>query len=163
MSNKKSNFPNAQEPNLEPGELTNLLNNFNELQKLEKPVTDDQVEERLIYYFEWCARNDIKPGVEGMALSLGVSRQYLWKLQQEDSRRGRIILKAKQMLAAYMEYLSQNGKINPVTAIFLMKNHFNYADKTEVELMPRQPLEATRTPEEILEAIERDIPLYDED
>ena len=34
----------------------------------------------------------------------------------------------------------QNGKINPVSGIFLMKNNFGYADKQEVVLTPNNPL-----------------------
>lgn len=37
------------------------------------------------------------------------------------------------------EYM-QNGKINPVSGIFLMKNNFGYADKTEVVVTPNNPL-----------------------
>lgn len=162
MSNKSSNFPNAQVPNLAPGELSKVLTNLNELQKLPKPLNDEEFESRIRYYFEWCSINEVRPGIEGLALALGVTRQYLWKLQQENSVRGILITKAKQTLAAYMEYLSQNSKINPVTAIFLMKNHFGYADKTEVELVPKNQLESTMSSDEILQRIEQDIPIDDE-
>ena len=38
----------------------------------------------------------------------------------------------------------QNGKINPVSGIFLMKNNFGYKDQSEVVLTPNNPLgEAT--------------------
>ena len=39
-----------------------------------------------------------------------------------------------------MEDYMQNGKINPVSGIFLMKNNFGYADKQEVVLTPNNPL-----------------------
>lgn len=124
---------------------------------------DQEVQDRIIKYFEYCFDNDIKPGVEGMALALGVNRRTLWQWETEVSRVGSgrcdVIKKAKQILADYMENLSQNGKINPVTAIFLMKNHFNYADKTEVEITPKQPLGDTQSPDEILNSIEQDIPI----
>lgn len=32
-----------------------------------------------------------------------------------------------------------NGKINPVSGIFLMKNNFEYQDKSEVVLTPNNP------------------------
>lgn len=35
------------------------------------------------------------------------------------------------------EYM-QNGKINPVSGIFLMKNNFGYRDQTEVVVTPNQ-------------------------
>ena len=37
----------------------------------------------------------------------------------------------------------QNGKINPVSGIFLMKNNFGYQDKSEVVLTPNNPLGET--------------------
>ena len=33
-----------------------------------------------------------------------------------------------------------NGKVNPVSGIFLMKNHFGYADKQEVVVSPKNGL-----------------------
>jgi hypothetical protein len=39
-----------------------------------------------------------------------------------------------------MEGYMQNGKINPVSGIFLMKNNFGYTDKQEVVLTPNSPL-----------------------
>ena len=49
-----------------------------------------------------------------------------------------------------MEDYAQNGKINPVAAIFLMKNHFGYQDKQEVVLTPNQQL-GEQVPAEDLE------------
>jgi len=44
----------------------------------------------------------------------------------------------------------QNGKINPVAGIFLMKNNMGYADKQEVVLTPNQQL-GDQVPAEDLE------------
>ncbi len=43
----------------------------------------------------------------------------------------------------------QNGKINPVSGIFLMKNNFGYADKSEVVLTPNNPLGESRSQAEL--------------
>lgn len=125
---------------------------------------DDAVEQRIIDYFKYCFDNDIKPGVEGMALALGVNRRTLWDWETgnrrgSSSRRADIIKKSKQILANYLESLSQNGKINPVTAIFLLKNHFGYSDKQEIEVKASNPLGSTLTPEEIAKQIPQDIPI----
>ena len=40
------------------------------------------------------------------------------------------------MIENLMENYMQNGKINPVSGIFLMKNNFGYQDKTEYVLTP---------------------------
>ena len=57
-------------------------------------------------------------------------------------------------MANYM----QNGKINPVAGIFLMKNNMDYEDKKEITLAPASPLGEETPPEELqqkyLDAIE---------
>jgi hypothetical protein len=42
------------------------------------------------------------------------------------------------MLEMSMEAYANAGKINPVMAIFMLKNHWNYQDKTEYVLTPNQ-------------------------
>ena len=61
-----------------------------------------------------------------------------------------LVKKAYQLLNAQMENYMQNGKINPVAGIFLMKNNMGYADKQEVVLTPNQQL-GDQVPAEDLE------------
>ena len=64
---------------------------------------------------------------------------------------------------AQMEDYAQNGKINPVAAIFLMKNHFGYQDKQEVVLTPNNQLGEAASPEELQQKyIESSASDYDE-
>ena len=106
----------------------------------------DAVQERLIEYFQIHADNDMKPTVAGMGLALGVDRRRLWEIRTgytpdntfpdlpkatSDS-----IKRAYEMVENMMENYMQNGKINPVSGIFLMKNNFGYQDKTECVLTP---------------------------
>ena len=43
-----------------------------------------------------------------------------------------------------------NGKINPVSGIFIGKNHFGYTNKQEIVLVPKNPLgDIEETPEDI--------------
>lgn len=127
--------------------------------------SDQEVSDRIQEYFKYCIDKDIKPGVEGMAMALGINRRTLWAWETGELRstvsssRMDIIKKAKQFLALYLENLAQNGKINPVTAIFLFKNHFNYVDKQEFEIAPRSQLTPNLSPEEIAKQIPNDIPI----
>lgn len=88
----------------------------------------------------------MKPSVAGLALGFGIDRRTLWKWingVQSDfvAAESRVTLKkAYQILTAQMENYMQNGKINPVAGIFLMKNNMDYQDKQEVVLTPNQPL-----------------------
>ena len=88
-------------------------------------------------------------------MALGVNRCTLWDWETGRSRaelgssRSDIIKKAKQFLALYSENLAQNGKINPITWIFQMKNHFGYADRQEIEVSAKSQLGDAVSPEEI--------------
>ena len=46
------------------------------------------------------------------------------------------IKKAYKLMENLWEVYMQNGKINPVTGIFLGKNNFNYVDKVEHVVTP---------------------------
>ena len=62
-----------------------------------------------------------------------------------------LIKKAYQNLNAQMENYMQNGKINPVAGIFLMKNNMGYQDKQEMVLTPNNPLGDQVQPEALQE------------
>lgn len=53
------------------------------------------------------------------------------------------------MLDSQMVDYMQNGKINPVSGIFLMKNSFGYKDQQEVVVTPSSPLGEQTDPEEL--------------
>lgn len=133
----------------EPGDNTKYLTVSMELAKLPKVdfTKPEQVEERLLQFFEIHAQNDMKPTVMGMGLALGVDRRRLWEMKSGAAKGGLtpydlptetldLIKRAYDVLENLMENYTQNGKINPVSAIFLMKNNFGYQDKTEYVVTP---------------------------
>lgn len=106
-----------------------------------------QVQNRVVEYFQICADNDMKPAVNGLALSLGTNRQRLWEIATDQKQQLSIPEESKSYIKqAYFsmqllwENYMQNGKINPVSGIFLAKNHFGYKDQTEYVLTPNSPL-----------------------
>lgn len=110
-----------------------------------KPVSfesAEEIEERTETYFEICQQNDMKPSVAGYALSLGISRQELWNIVSGRRVKPDAVLdllkRAYLVLNAQMEDYMQNGKINPVSGIFLMKNSFQYQDKQEIQVSANQ-------------------------
>jgi hypothetical protein len=126
-------------------------------------INDDQaVEDRIYEYFQYCIGRDIRPGVEGMAMALGVNRRTLWEWEQGNTRnnsvtRSDIIRKSKQFLALYLENMAQTGHINPVTFIFLAKNHFQYRDQQDFVVTPNNALQPTMSMEEIAEKVKADV------
>lgn len=124
-----------------------------------------KVAERVTAYYQLCAKNDMKPSVAGFALAMGVNRVQLWKWLNGEVKYipenvRKLLERAYNVLNAQMEDYMQNGKINPVAGIFLMKNNMGYEDKKEITVAPVNPLGEETPPEDLrrkyLEAVETD-------
>ena len=118
-------------------------------------ISDEkQVEERIGWYFNHCIENDMKPTVTGMANALGVDRRTIYDWSRGKVRSAThspLVKKAMTMLEELWEDYMQNGKINPVSGIFLGKNHFGYQDSTEVVLTPNNNLGEQKSSDELRE------------
>ena len=145
-----------QSVQLEPGENTKYLNHSLAMMDWKKPdmKSVEAVQERLMNYFQLCADNDMKPSFAGMALAFGVDRTTMWKwcsgagdIKPLAPEIRNTLKKGQQILNAQMEDYMQNGKINPVSGIFLMKNNMGYTDQQEVVLRPDSPLGEKADPE----------------
>jgi hypothetical protein len=137
---------------LEPGDNSKYLNIGMRLMKLPSiDVKDaDAVNSRLDEFFAIHFENDMKPTVSGMAMALGMTRQTLSAIRSDLPTGGTgyksalpkdvtdSIKKAYVLMENLWENYMQNGKINPVSGIFLGKNNFGYQDKTEYVLTPNQ-------------------------
>lgn len=146
----------------EPGDTTKIVQTnmkFMLLPKvdLRKP---EEVQQRIVEYFNIYAEADMKPTVAGMAMALDVDRRRLWEIKTGNYvnvggykdlpiETVDCIKKAYEILEATMESYANGGKINPVMAIFMMKNHFGYQDKTEYVLTPNQKQESDYDADEI--------------
>lgn len=116
----------------------------------------EQVRERFNWYFDYCANNDMKPTVSGLAASIGVTRKVLWKWKSGIDRPQNypIIEEAYDRLEELWEMYMMNGKINPPNGIFLGKNHFGYKDVQDVVVTPNNPLGDTKSADEIAQQYE---------
>ena len=135
---------------LEPGDNTKFLSLNIELFNMPSIDLHDEeaVAKRLDEYFMLYAKYDTKPTVAGMAMALGMNRRTLIAIVNDYATGGAgyktalpqevalHIKKAHSLLENLWENYSTNGKINPVTAIFLGKNNFGYQDKTEYVVTP---------------------------
>lgn len=137
----KNNFPAAQIPDLEPGDNSRYLRHA--LATLNMPPIDiadeKQVEERVGWYFNHCADNEMKPTVKGLCNALGISRNTLRTWYNEEYRgatHSAIIKRAYDLLEELWEDYMLNGKINPVSGIFLGRNHWGYQDKIDLVVTP---------------------------
>ena len=145
----KGSGGNVREDHLvqtEPGDNTRFLEIALRVSSLpEIDIENEQeVAQRIDEYFRICGEYDHKPSVEGMALALNVDRRRLWEIREGHKGKNPAvsdtIKKAMKLLQLYLADCMQNGKINPVSGIFLLKNNFAYQDKQEVVVTPNQPL-----------------------
>ena len=135
----------------DPGDNTRIVQT--NMKFFDMPRVDlknpEAVRERLVEYFRIYGEADLKPTVSGMAMCLGVDRRRLWEIKTGTAVGGTtmndlpretldLVKKAYEILETSMENYANAGKINPVMAIFMMKNHFGYQDKTEYVLTPNQ-------------------------
>ena len=130
----------------EPGDNAKYL--MVSMKLMELPDIDlkdvEQVRKRLSEYFQIHADNDLKPTVAGMGLALnGMDRRRLWEIRTGNDKAYDLptavsdtIKKAYKLMENLWENYMQNGKINPVSGIFLGKNNFGYQDKTEYVVTP---------------------------
>lgn len=143
----------------EPGDNAKyILHNMAVSSLADNPVdmsSEEQVVQRINDYFSLCVRDDMKPSVASLALAFGVHRMTLWRWI--DGQQHRIIPenvrlqleRAHSILNSMIEDYMLNGKINPVSGIFLMKNNFGYEDKREISVGPSNSL-GDQTPSEDL-------------
>ena len=142
----RKDLSEKQSVHTNPGDNAKYIRHSLRLADLPKVSMADEVQvgERVKQYFEICAEDDMKPSVVGLALALDIDRVYLWKIRAGEKGKNpavvNILKKAMQLLDLQMNEYMAHGQINPVTGIFLMKNHFGYADKQEVVVTPQSPL-----------------------
>lgn len=121
--------------------------------KMPKVENEDELAERLEWFFTECIENGEILTVEKMCLAIGFPRQtvYRWESGQEGStpRKRDLIKRAKELLASFDAEMVTEGKINPITYIFRAKNYFGMQDKQEYVLTPNNPLGETKDPDEI--------------
>ena len=141
-----NNFLTDAALNVEPGDNTKYVLLGARLFNLPSIDLKDpaQVNERLNEFFTIHAEADMKPTVSGMGMALGLDRRRLWEIKTGVGDRNQdlptstrdSIKRAYEYMEILWENYMQNGKINPVSGIFLGKNNFGYQDKTEYVVTP---------------------------
>lgn len=150
---RKRNRPDLQQFGYElaePGDNSKATMFIQALNKFDRVDLSDEnaVKQRMDEFWQLCIDFDTKPQVSGMADVLGLDRRRLWEITHDVAGRNLecssatrdLIKKEYRKLEVLWEYYILNGKVNPVSAIFLGKNNFDYADRQEITLTPGTPL-----------------------
>ena len=83
-------------------------------------------------------------------------------MAEEKTERGQVIRDAKALILALLESWHIEGRINPVSALFLLKNIGFYRDVQDFTVEARQEPAVTMSRDEIAEIVEQDIPVFPE-
>ena len=162
MKPRGKNIGETLAPVTEPGDNAKYIGVS--LQLFNMPAIDlhkpELVQARLSEYFEIHIKADLKPTVAGMAMALGIDRRRLWEIKTGASTSNRwveelptatkdSIKKAYDFLETLWENYMHNGKINPVSGIFLAKNNFGYQDKQDIVVTPNTRSDSDYSAEDI--------------
>ena len=159
----------------EPGDNAKFIHNAMMLGALPKIDLHDSeaVEKRINEYFQIQFECDLKPTVSGLGLALGLSRQRLWEIKTGNYHTSRTlaelpaattesIKKGYEYMEILWENYMQNGKINPVSGIFLGKNNFGYQDKQEHVITPNTNSDSDYNAEDIKQRYLTDSPTLEQ-
>jgi len=156
-------------PHYEPGDMSRMitdamnLSDFGPIDINDPDAVENRVRQALTYMIE----HDMKPTVESLALAFNTNRMQLWRWANNvecgniPERSRYAIKKAYSIMNQLLAQTMADGKINPVAAIFLLKNNHSYKDQTDVVVTPNNPYQAA-SDEELKNKYLTDIPADDE-
>lgn len=109
----------------------------------EPPKTEEELCERLNWFFHTCQETNQLPTVEKMCLALSMPRSTVFDWEAGNTRglgpaTSDILKKAKNLIASLDAELAQEGKIQPVVYMFRAKNYYGMKDQQDVVLTPNQ-------------------------
>lgn len=148
----KYNFPAARMQILEQDDdkrafVAKSLSNILEVSRaFDEPVkSDEELTQRLQWFFETCVETKQLPTVEKMFLSIGMTKDNVFDIESGKkhgfSPNTKSILKmAKNLIASLDAELAMEGKIQPVVYLFRSKNYYNMRDQQDVVLTPNNTL-----------------------
>ena len=152
VKRKSSNLANVEFLTLEQDDnkrefIGKALNNILSVSRaFEAPVqSDEELCERLDWFFANCAETRQLPTIEKMALAIGHTRENMFEIANGTKRgfsneTAAILQKAKNLIASLDAELAQEGKIQPVVYLFRAKNYYGMRDQQEMVLTPNNRL-----------------------
>lgn len=158
----KTNNPMVLD-DLDKGEYaTYLTKHFRKYLAMPFPQSDQDVANRVEFYFDDCEANSVKPTVEGLALAIGIARITFinWANRGDDSKYDRYLIckRAREVIQTIDSSLVEANKLPPIPYIFRSKNNYpEYRDNQEVTIKPADPLGNKIEPDRLLETIENDV------
>lgn len=126
---------------LNPEENAAYIQHSVQLLQLEPVNMDDAeaVKNRIFEYLEICEDSGMKPSQAGAALALGIDRRRLTEIYNGKIPKAQEVRfwieRLYAVLNSQLESWMQDGKIQPLSGIFLLKNsYFGYSDQMQVQI-----------------------------
>ena len=163
---KRPDRTEALSPHYEPGDMSRMIQNALDLSSM-GPVdmhNPDAINQRVDQALMYMIQHDMKPTIESLALAFNTNRTTLWRWKEgvESSlpiECRNAIKRAYNITNQLLTQTMVDGKINPIPAIFLLKNNHDYKDQTDVVVTPNNPmqdLDAETARKRLLDAIPAD-------
>ena len=161
------NAPIANNTEIDREENANMINCI--LESFESPIPDlhneKEVEQAIKNYLKRCISRGLRPGNLGLYNALGLDKSDVYDIiHGRNPKRAsvgtvQLLKKACKHMSEYRELLGSAGKLNPATLIFWQKNFDGLEDVQRVDVAPINNLQAEKTPEELQQIAEQDIPI----
>lgn len=145
---KKSKAPviDANGTMLLPGENGKAISHLWEVGAIEQGHVDfndpEQTKSIIGQYFQICIRNDMCPSITELAVAFHTTRKELIRWLSGESykhahKSRELLTTAYAILNALMEIYIRSGTISSQAGIFMLKNNFEYEDKSEQIITPK--------------------------
>lgn len=95
----------------------------------------ESIGRRTMEYLAKCKEDGVRVNLSAYALALGTTPDGLNELINDKRKTDEVraaLLKGISMVESIMIEMMMEQRINPVTGIFLLKNHFGYKDQSEI-------------------------------
>ena len=95
----------------------------------------DSIGRRTLEYLDKCKEDGVRVNLSTYALALGTTPDGLNDLINDKRKTDEVraaLLKGISLVEGIMIEMMMEQRINPVSAIFLLKNHFGYKDQSEI-------------------------------
>lgn len=144
---KRPNRSKSMRVQTDNGAMSDMLTHTMAFRNMARWLIDrhnpEEMEGRLNEYMTYCIEHNVRPTVETMALAYGVDRNTIakWKngeLSMPESCAA-VIRNGYSLMNAIMTQCLVDGKINPISAFFLLKNNHGYKDQTDVAVSVQNP------------------------
>ena len=136
MYNNKSRQAYMSQPNVK--EFNKCIREHN----IGRPYAFDNkevLEKELNSYFDLCDKTDTVPSITGISMWLGCNRDTIYAhANNSNSPFSDIFKNVINYCHLTIENGTIDGKINPVTYIFLAKNYFNLEDSKQITVSAQQ-------------------------